>query len=112
MNKREFFPVLSIERDDINHAIGYALGPDLADDQMREIASKFNDVLQALEPWNILADMILTDVVESLYGNKPGTITIEVESGVITAVTGLPENYQYEVLDHDVKEPQANTGGV
>lgn len=38
--------------------------------------------------------------------DKPGTITIEVESGVITAVRGLPDSYQYEILDHDMESEQ------
>ena len=98
MSKQESFPVLSIDREDINHAVGYNLGPELSDDQMREIASKFSEALGP-EPWNILAD-----VVESLYeDSRPGVITIEVESGMVTAVRGLPANYQYEIIDHDVQ---------
>jgi len=109
MSRQELFPVINIDREDINHAVGYALGPDLSDDQMREIASKFGEALGP-EPWNILAD-----VVESLYGNKPGTITIEVKSGAVTAVRGLPEGYDYEIIDHDVKwrwTPKTNVGGT
>ena len=36
-----------------------------------------------------------------------GTITVEIEGGAVTAVRGLPENYQYEVLDHDVQEHES-----
>ena len=57
---QEFFPVLSIERDDINVAIGYFLGPGLTDEHMQAIASKFGDALLTLDPYDML-----TDVVES-----------------------------------------------
>jgi len=56
--RQESFPVLSISREDVNHAIGYNLGPELTDDQMEGIADKFGDALQGLEPWDILADVI------------------------------------------------------
>jgi len=55
---QESFPVLSIGRDDVTHAVGYNLGPELTDDQMERIADKFGDALQGLEPWNILADVM------------------------------------------------------
>ena len=31
----------------------------------------------------------------------PRCITIEVEGGAVTSVTGLPEDYAYEIIDHD-----------
>lgn len=60
---QESFPVLSIDREDINHAVGYELGPELSNEQMKQIASKFDDALQALKPWNILADVMDSIVV-------------------------------------------------
>ena len=103
MSKQESFPVLSIDREDINHAIGYALGPELSDKQMRTIASGFNDALMvASEPWDILADVVDSIVV---VDTGPYVITIEVESGVVRTVRGLPEGYDYEIIDHDVIEP-------
>ena len=33
-----------------------------------------------------------------------GTITIVVQSGVITAVRGIPDGYCYRILDHDEPE--------
>jgi len=33
------------------------------------------------------------------------TIKIEVNAGCVTDVTGLPEGYDYEIVDHDIKEP-------
>ncbi len=46
------------------------------------------------------------------------TIKIEVNAGCVTDVTGLPEGYDYEIVDHDIEEdkPQedkvyALTGG-
>ncbi len=37
------------------------------------------------------------------------TIKIEVNAGCVTEVTGLPEGYDYEIVDHDIKEPTAKT---
>lgn len=34
---------------------------------------------------------------------EPGTITIEIESGAVTAVRGLPDDCQYEIVVHDSK---------
>ena len=56
--RQESFPVLSISREDVTHAIGYNLGPELTDDQMERIADKFGDALQGLEPWDILAEVM------------------------------------------------------
>ena len=35
---------------------------------------------------------------------KDKTITIEVYGGCVTEVTGLPEGYDYEIIDHDHNE--------
>jgi len=32
------------------------------------------------------------------------TIKIEVNAGCVTEVTGLPEGYDYEIIDHDIQE--------
>lgn len=114
---QESFPVLSIDREDINHAVGYNLGPELSDDQVRAIASKYSEALKALKPWNVLADVMDTIAIVAVDQllqeiQDQGMITIEVESGVVTAVRGLPVNYRYEILDHDVKEPHTNRGGA
>ena len=37
---------------------------------------------------------------------KEKTITIEVYGGCVTEVTGLPEGYDYEIIDHDQKEAE------
>ena len=37
---------------------------------------------------------------------KEKTITIEVYGGCVTEVTGLPEGYDYEIIDHDHKEAE------
>jgi len=39
------------------------------------------------------------------------TIKIEVNAGCVTQVTGLPEGYDYEIVDHDIQEeePSAKT---
>jgi len=55
---QESFPVLSISREDVNHAVGYNLGAELTDDQMERIADKLGDALQQLGPWDVLADVI------------------------------------------------------
>lgn len=37
-------------------------------------------------------------------GESPQSIvTVEIESGAVVDVRGLPDGYQYEVLDHDVE---------
>tara|TARA_R100001163_G_scaffold62860_1_gene54080 strand:- start:1892 stop:2044 length:153 start_codon:yes stop_codon:yes gene_type:complete len=35
------------------------------------------------------------------------TIKIEVNAGVVTDVTNLPEGYDYEIVDHDLLEEEA-----
>jgi len=35
---------------------------------------------------------------------KNKTITIEVYGGCVTEVTGLPDGYDYEIIDHDNDE--------
>jgi len=35
------------------------------------------------------------------------TIKIEVNAGCVTEVTGLPEGYDYEIVDHDSQEKEA-----
>ena len=37
---------------------------------------------------------------------KEKTITIKVYGGCVTEVTGLPEGYDYEIIDHDQKEAE------
>ena len=37
---------------------------------------------------------------------KECTITIEVKGGSVTGVHGVPEGYNYRVLDHDEPEPE------
>ena len=34
------------------------------------------------------------------------TIKIEVNAGVVTDVKNLPEGYDYEIVDHDLEEPE------
>ena len=36
------------------------------------------------------------------------TIKIEVYGGCVTEVTGLPEGYDYEIIDHDHLEEEIN----
>ena len=43
--RQESFPVLSISREDVNHAIGYNLGPELTDCEMGELADGLSDTL-------------------------------------------------------------------
>ena len=69
---RESFTVLSIDREDITHAMGYDLGTELTDYQMQVIAGKLGDAIVDLGHWSILADVVeswleykLTSVVES-----------------------------------------------
>jgi len=35
---------------------------------------------------------------------KDKTIKIEVNAGCVTEVTGLPDGYDYEIIDHDIQE--------
>ena len=37
---------------------------------------------------------------------KEKTIKIEVYAGCVTEVSGLPEGYDYEIIDHDLKEAE------
>jgi hypothetical protein len=39
---------------------------------------------------------------------KDKTIKIEVYGGCVTEVSGLPEGYDYEIIDHDHIEAQEN----
>lgn len=96
---QESFPVLSISREDVNHAVGYNLGSELTDDQMERIASKFGDALQCLEPWNILAD-VCDILVNTLATTR--TITIELRSGSVVDIRGVPDGWDYEIQDHDI----------
>ena len=34
------------------------------------------------------------------------TIKIEVNAGCVTEVTGLPDDYDYEIIDHDIQEEE------
>jgi len=34
------------------------------------------------------------------------TIKIEVNAACVTEVTGLPEGYDYEIIDHDIQEEE------
>ena len=39
---------------------------------------------------------------------KDKTIKIEVYGGCVTEVSGMPEGYNYEIIDHDHIEAQEN----
>ena len=43
-----------------------------------------------------------------LERNKMKTIKIEVYGGCVTEVTGLPEGYDYEIIDYDHLEEEKN----
>ena len=34
------------------------------------------------------------------------TIKIEVNAGCVTEVSGLPEGYDYEIIDHDIQDEE------
>ena len=59
---QESFPVLSISREDVTRAMGYGLGAELTDYQMRVIAGKFGDALSEIVSevgfWSTLADVV------------------------------------------------------
>ena len=40
------------------------------------------------------------------------TIKIEVYGGCVTEVTGLPEGYDYEIVDHDHKEAEGEYNAI
>ena len=40
------------------------------------------------------------------------TIKIEVYGGCVTEVTGLPEGYDYEIVDHDHKEAEGEKNAI
>jgi len=50
--------------------------------------------------------LILTQLKSKmkLERNKMKTIKIEVYGGCVTEVTGLPDGWDYEIVDHDHKE--------
>jgi len=45
---------------------------------------------------------------KKLESMKDKTIKIEVYGGCVTEVTGLPEGYDYEIIDYDHKEAEEN----
>ena len=59
--------------------------------------------LQAPRPALMLPQLKNKIKIESM---KEKTITIEVYGGCVTEVTGLPEGYDYEIIDHDHKESE------
>ena len=40
------------------------------------------------------------------------TIKIEVYGGCVTEVTGLPEGYDYEIVDHDHKKAEGEENAI
>jgi len=50
---------------------------------------------------HILNDIV---VVRKWLESKKEPIKIEVSGGLVTDVKNIPEGYEYEIMDHDIKE--------
>jgi len=57
---QDAFPVtvLSISRDNVSYAMGYNLGDELTDEDMKVIASNLGNALKAVGIWFTLANVV------------------------------------------------------